>query len=52
MVSKYTYGAHAILLTYDVTNYQVSARTQTDMYLHSLCAEYQSMTIHETQLCP
>ncbi|KAL0030483.1 hypothetical protein WJX79_009060 [Trebouxia sp. C0005] len=28
MVSKYTYGAHAILLTYDVTNYQLFCFSQ------------------------
>jgi len=52
MVSNYIYGAHAILLTYDITNFQVSACTNTDIHLHTLGAGCQCMTIIETQLCP
>ncbi len=52
MVSKYIYGAHAILLTYDVTNFQVSAGTKTDIHVHSLGAGCHGMTVNETQLCP
>ncbi len=52
MVSKYIYGAHAILLTYDVTNFQVSAGTKADIHVHSLGAGCRDMTNNETQLCP
>ncbi len=52
MVSKYIYGAHAILLTYDITNFQVSAGTKADIHVHSLGAGCHDMTTNETQLCP
>ena len=52
MVSKYIYGAHAILLTYDVTNFQVSVGTKTDIHVHSLGTGCHDMTLNETQLCP
>ncbi|DBA84829.1 TPA: Ras-related protein Rab-28 [Trebouxia sp. C0004] len=52
MVSNYIYGAQAILLTYDITNFQVGAGTKTDIHVHSLGAGCQCMTICKTQLCP
>lgn len=45
MVSNYIYGAHAILLTYDITNFQVSACAKTDIHVHSLGAGCQCMTM-------